>query len=304
MRGDPRKLTQRGMLSGMGFGGKAGTRAATRLPPDVHRSVRRYLQLADRLLPGRVVGFHLVGSVALGAYRRGRSDIDFVATVDGDLSDADLRRVRMVQVGAGARTTARAVAARRFSLPGTCNGVYVRADDLPRPVTEIVPLASHVGHEFQAGRGFDVNPVQWTTLARHGVAVRGPEPARLGLEPQPELLRRWNLDNLAAYWVPWAEATHRRVGPRWRAMPRWSTAWGALGAPRLLHTIATGDVISKEEAGERSKASLDPAHHAIVDEGLAWWRDEPADPRFADVGVRAAATADVVLAVAEAARAL
>ena len=53
-----------------------------------------------------------------------------MATVDGALSDADLRRVRMVQIGAGARTAARAVANRQFSLPGTCNGVYVRAADL------------------------------------------------------------------------------------------------------------------------------------------------------------------------------
>ena len=289
------------MLSAMGFGGTAGARP--RLPHDVDAAVLRYLQLADRLLPARIVGFHLVGSVALGAYRRGRSDIDFVATVDGGLSDADLRRLRLVQIGAGARSVARAVAGRNLAVPGTCNGVFVRADDLTRPVTEIVPLASHVGHEFHAGTGFDVNPVQWTTLARHGVTVRGPTPARLGLDPQPELLRQWNLDNLAAYWVPWAEATLRRPGPRWRAMPRWSTAWGVQGPPRLLHTIDTGDVISKEDAAERSTTYLDPAHHPIVAEGLAWWRDEPADPRFADLGVRATATADAVLAVAEAARA-
>ncbi|HKY68715.1 MAG TPA: hypothetical protein VJM49_20175 [Acidimicrobiales bacterium] len=87
-------------------------------------------------------------------------------------------------------------------------------------------------------------------------------------------------------------------------MPGWSTAWGVLGPPRLAHTIATGDVISKEEAGERSKAYLDPVLHAIVDDGLAWWRGEPADPRFADLRVRARTTADAALAVADAARAL
>ncbi|HKY68714.1 MAG TPA: nucleotidyltransferase domain-containing protein [Acidimicrobiales bacterium] len=184
----------------MGFGGSGA--ATARLPDDVEHAVRRYLRLVDRLLPGRIVGFHLIGSVALGAYRRGRSDIDFVATVDGDLSPADLRRLRIVHVASGVRSGSRALAARNLSLPGTCNGVFVRADDLTRPVTEIVPLASHTGHEFHAGRGFDVNPVQWTTLARHGVAVRGLEPSRLGLDPQPDLLRRWNLDNLTGYWVP------------------------------------------------------------------------------------------------------
>ena len=141
--------------------------------------------------------------------------------------------------------------------------------------------------------------MQWTTLARHGVAVRGPEPAALGLDPEPGRLRQWNLDNLAAYWVPWAQATRRRPGLRWRASPGWSTAWGVLGAPRLHHTIATGDVISKEAAGEWAKATLDPRHHAIVDEGLAWWRGQPADPAFADVATRARATADLVLATAD-----
>lgn len=33
-----------------------------------------YLRLADRLLPGRVVGFYLVGSAALDSFRPGRSD--------------------------------------------------------------------------------------------------------------------------------------------------------------------------------------------------------------------------------------
>jgi Domain of unknown function (DUF4111)/Nucleotidyltransferase domain len=271
------------------------------VPADVRRTVDRYLGVADRLLADRITGFYLVGSVALDAYRPGRSDIDFVAVLDGDgdLSAADLRRLRLVHVASGVRTGPAALRRGHLGLPGTCNGVFVRAADVPRPVTTIVPLASHVGARLRAAGGFDVNPVQWTTLARHGVAVRGPEPGALGLDPAPERLRQWNLDNLAAYWVPWAQATRRRPGLRWRASPGWSTAWGVLGAPRLHRTIATGDVISKEAAGEWAKATLDPRHHAIVDEGLAWWRGQPADPAFADVATRARATADLVLATAD-----
>jgi Domain of unknown function (DUF4111)/Nucleotidyltransferase domain len=280
------------------------------VPADVRRTVDRYLGVADRLLPGRITGFYLVGSVALGAYRPGRSDIDFVAVLDAgasrregerDLSPADLRRLRLVHLASGLRTAPAALGHGHLGLPGTCNGVFVWAADLRRPVTTIVPLASHVGARLRPGRGFDVNPVQWTTLARHGVAVRGPAPASLGLDPEPGRLRQWNLDNLATYWVPWAEAARRRPGLRWRTRPGWATAWGVLGAPRLHHTVATGDVISKEIAGEWAKATLDARHHAIVDEGLAWWRGEPADPAFKDVATRARATADLVLATADAA---
>ena len=271
------------------------------VPGDVRRTVDRYLDRADRLLPGRVTGFYLVGSVALGAYRPGRSDIDFVAVLDGDrdLSASDVRRLRLAHVASGLRTASAALRRGHLMLPGTLNGVFVRAADLARPVTAIEPLASQVSQRFRRGGGFDVNPVQWTTFARSGVAVRGSEPAALGLDPEPGLLRQWNRGNLAAYWVPWAETTRRRVGPRWRAMPGWSTAWGVLGAPRLHHTIATGDVISKEAAGAWAKTVLDERFHPIVDEGLAWWRSEPGDPALRAVDARAQATADLVLAIAD-----
>jgi hypothetical protein len=39
----------------------------------------RYLEIADRRAPGAVEGLYLHGSVALGDYRHGVSDIDFVA---------------------------------------------------------------------------------------------------------------------------------------------------------------------------------------------------------------------------------
>lgn len=277
------------------------------VPDDVRRTVTRYLRDTDRVLPGRITGFYLIGSVALGAYRPGRSDIDFVAVVDAAegnlLSAAEVRRLRAAQLASGLRTGPRALAHGHWMFPGTLNGAFVRAADVGRPVTAIEPLASQRGTVFRTGEAFDVNPVQWTTLARHGVTVRGPEPASLGLDPQPEVLRQWNLDNLASYWMPWAERTLRRPGPRWRAMPGWSTSWGVLGAPRLLHTIDTGDVISKEAAGERAKDVLDPRHHAIADEGLRWWRGEPGDPALASPATRARATAELVLAVGEAARA-
>jgi hypothetical protein len=268
------------------------------LPAAVDTPVRRYLRIADRLLPGRIVGFYLVGSVALRAFRPGHSDIDFVAVVDGDLDGRELRRLRAVHVASGVCTATPALARGRLALPGTCNGVYVRAGDLARPVSTIVPLASHTGAQLSVGRGFDVNPVQWATFAARGVAVRGAEPATLGLDPQPELLRQWTRDNLASYWVPWAEATRRRPSLAFRATPRWATAWGALGAPRMHRTIASGEVISKEAAGEYAREQFDPRWHPVVDEALAYWRDEPADPQFRAVAVRSRATAEFVLEVA------
>lgn len=268
------------------------------ISPAVEGPVHRYLGIVDRLLPGRVSGFYLVGSVALGAFRPGRSDIDFVAVVEGDLGRADLRRLRAVHAASGLRTTAAALGRGQVTLPGTCNGVYVRAGDLDRPVSTIVPVAAHTGATFSVGRAFDVNPVQWATFATQGVAVRGPEVGTLGLDPEPGKLREWNLANLRSYWVPWAGRMERRPGPQVRAASRWWSAWGVLGAPRLHHTITTGQVISKEDAGAYARDAFGPRWHPLIDDALAHRFGQPGPPQVRGTRARIEATGAFVLAVA------
>jgi hypothetical protein len=258
------------------------------LPVEVERAVGRYLRLVDRLrpAPGGVVGLYVIGSVVLGAYRHGRSDVDLVAVVGGrgTQGDLDLRRLRAVQVASGVRTAP--VALRRLdpSFPGTVNVTYVREADLTKPVSAIVPLATHVGHELKAGEG-DVNPVQWKVLAERGIAVRGPASATLGLDPEPATLADWNRRNLEQYWRPWAEGLLARAASPpllARLRPRWVTAWGVLGPPRLVHTIETGEVIGKEAAGELALRRFDERWHPLIEEALAYWREQPARPVLGD----------------------
>jgi hypothetical protein len=271
------------------------------VPATVARTVGRYLDDVDRLLPGAVTGFYVVGSVALGAYRDGRSDVDFVAVVDEDLGPAGLRRLRVVHVRSGARTASVAVRHRRSPLTGTCNGVFVRRADLGKPVGEIAPVAAHTGTTFTTGPvGSDVSPVAWKVLGERGIATRGPDPSSLPLDAQPERLRSWNRDNLESYWRPWALAVQRSPGARFRLRPRWSTTWGALGPPRLHHTIATGHVISKEQAGEYAFDVFPPRWHPLIADALAYRRGEPSRLRLA-LRDRARHTAEFVLEVIEAA---
>jgi aminoglycoside adenylyltransferase-like protein/nucleotidyltransferase-like protein len=245
------------------------------LSDEARRIVEHYLRVVDRLLPGRLEGFYIVGSTALDAYRPGRSDIDFVAVVDGSLSSQELRRLRLVHLLTGARSGIRAIGRRRLTFPGTCNGVFVDARDLNRPVTEISPLASHTGTAFAIGQGFDVNPVGWHVLANHGIAMRGLHPSALDLQTDDALLRAWTRNNLDAYWAPWARAMLARRAGRLRVRWRWLTAWGVLGTARMHHTIATGNVIPKEAAGEYAHATFAPRWHPLIDEALAYRRDQP-----------------------------
>src|SRR5262249_22828737 len=64
------------------------------LPGSVAELVGRYLRRVDLAIPGAIQGFYVVGSTALGAFRPGRSDVDFVAVLGEQLAAADLNRLR------------------------------------------------------------------------------------------------------------------------------------------------------------------------------------------------------------------
>ena len=151
----------------------------------------------DRVVPGRIEGFYVVGSASMGAFRSGRSDVDFVAIVDGDFRCAELLRLQALHVGGWVSVLIHDTALRR-RWPLVCNGVYVKAGDLSRSPLEVTPLAGHVTGRFRAARrtGFDVNPVTWSVLAHHGIALRGPDRDHLEVWTDEAQLRAWALANL------------------------------------------------------------------------------------------------------------
>jgi len=251
------------------------------------------------VLPGSVTGFYVVGSVALGAYNERRSDIDFVAVVDGSVGPEELQTLRREHLRTGARSVAAAVRARRSPMRGMLNGVFIRADDLALPVTTINPVAHQVGARFQVGgSGSDVSPVGWKVFVERAITCRGPEPSALHLDPQPELLEAWNRTNLLEYWLPWAHGVaavpRRRIW--WRQ--RWLAAWGVLGPPRLHRTITTGDVISKADAGMYALDTFPSEFHPIIEDALAYWRMQHA-PRPMSLSERRRRIVDFVFAVVD-----
>lgn len=275
------------------------------LPDEVRDTATAYLRLADRLLPGWITGFYVVGSAALGEYVPRRSDVDFIATVASDPPALEIPRVKSLHVLGAARASVQSKRRGAAFGAGTPNGAFVRDSDVRLPVTAITPVASHVGHSFRRGAGFDVNPVMWKVLSEKGLAVRGTDPSNLGLDCQPDVLTQWNLDNLNSYWRRWAETVRRGrlrssfSGLRYGAA--WAVGWGALGPPRLHYTITTGDVIGKRTAGEYALDTFDNEWHDIIRLGLGWWHRDLPDGVTPDDVRR---TGEFVLAVIESAEAV
>lgn len=240
--------------------------------------VHGYLARLDDNAPGLVDGFYVVGSIALGSFRPGRSDIDFVATTPGPLSPEALAALRSLHRRSYAEGAVRAVVSR--SWPLVCNGVFVNGEDLARSTAQVTAEAHQVSEKFAAGDSFDVNPVTWWTLAHHGIALRGPSPDRLTIHLNDDELRRWTAANLVSYWRPWAHAVTGGGVKAWRERirhlhSRRLAAWGVLGTARMHATISTGEVVSKERAGEYALETFDAAWHPIIHDALTYWRGLP-----------------------------
>ena len=245
------------------------------LPAPVSHLVEDLLVRLDRSLPGRVEGLYVVGSASTGAFCLGRSDVDFVAIVDRDLSRRELVRLCGVHMGRWTSALVHDTALRR-RWPLLCNGIYLRSEDLSKSPLIVTPVAGNVSGRFRPAPrdGFDVNPVTWHTLARHGIAVRGPERERLQVHSDQAELRSWTRANLNTYWSRWVKRA-RRPGVREAVLDRRFTAAGTLGVTRLHYTIATGEIASKEDAGAHALEVFDPRWRPLIEDALAWWRLEP-----------------------------
>lgn len=271
------------------------------MPVVAQEAVERFLVRIDRALPGRIEGFYVVGSASLGAFRPARSDLDFVAVLDGELDQAELHRLRRSHQRACAAAVLRSSTRAPPRWPLICNGVYVHWQDLTRSPLDVTPIASHVAERFSAGAGFDVNPVTWRTLDQRGIPICGPHPAQLGVHHDDAELRAWTLRNLDGYWRGWADAARGRGPTATLALLRRFAAWGVLGAPRLHFTVLTGEIATKEQAAQHSLEIFPPRWHPLIEEALAFWHGNPASGRYRDPFRRRRDAAEFVTEVVDAA---
>ncbi len=197
-----------------------------------------HVRALDERVPGLVTGLFVTGSVPLGDYWPGRSDIDFVAVMDRPPADKELAALAKLH------------AALEPPLPPgpDYDGIYLTRAQLAAPPAEDGSAPQVLAGDFHPARqGGQFNPVTWLELARHGLPILGERP-EVALDEG--VLRRWLLGNLDGYWAGFAAA----AGPQFAAIPpetpvpAESVRWGVTGAGRLHHTLATGEVTSKTGA--------------------------------------------------------
>lgn len=216
----------------------------------------------DRRLPGQLQALYLVGSLALGDFIAGQSDMDFIAVLDGVM---DLQGLATMHAGLA------------HDFPELdCDGIYLRPGELSAP-------PGGVGVEARAGRinpssAAERHPVTWLVLADAGIPLRGPMPDSSWIAADRKAARAHSHQNFTTYWHPWLE--QRRQGPTADALlSDEAVVWACLGIARLQATIATGQVPSKSGAGEYALKAF-PRHQKIITEALRLRQAGAASPLY------------------------
>ncbi|MFC8381766.1 hypothetical protein [Nocardia sp. NPDC057272] len=240
-----------------------------KLPAEVGRSVKLFLNAIDELAPGLVTGFYLVGSVALGDFRprgagRGRlttaSDIDFVVVTKQRLAGES------PEMKALSEAHARTVAA--FPRPNF-DGVVLTWADLAAGPSRCPDVPCAQENRFTPAGRSGVNPVTFCELAWHGITIRGPQPTEFDLWADRNTLHEFTIENLRAYWRPWwHQNQQRRPLPLIIGLSAWFPVWAVLGVSRLHHLLATGTMTSKSGAGRYAQEVFDPRWQPIIAESL------------------------------------
>ncbi|WP_196279113.1 nucleotidyltransferase domain-containing protein [Catellatospora vulcania] len=203
-----------------------------------------HVRALDERVRGLVTGLFVTGSVPLGDYWPGRSDIDFVAVMDRAPTTGELGRL----------------AKAHLSLPEdgpVYDGIYLTRAQLAAPPADGDTAPQILAGDFQPAKaGGQLNPVTWLELARHGLPILGERP-EVALDEG--VLRRWLLDNLSGYWADFAKRATPQFAalPPDMAIPPDPVLWAVTGPGRLHFTLATGEVTTKT-GGARHTAEVLP----------------------------------------------
>jgi hypothetical protein len=234
------------------------------LPSEVNDVMNRYMESFKCYFPNELEGVYLHGSIALGAYTHGLSDIDFITVTKHRFTSSEIKKVSELhkEIKAVFRET-------------ELDGVYMTKDDIGKLYhngggTNDEYLYYNEG-EATFGRYFNFNPITWWLFKEQGISVYGKETSVFSIEVEDSQLRDYVLKNMNTYWVNRAKRLEKDRNV-WDTYTKGEVdeeiEWTVLGSLRQFYTLRENDVISKIGAGTYGLRHLAEKWHPVIKEAI------------------------------------
>lgn len=212
----------------------------------------------------KIEAIYIYGSVALGGYIEGSSDIDFIAILGETLSDSVIQSISI------AHQQLENIFPQRDIM-----GAYLLKSDIGKSQNEISRLLTYYDKKIHTnGYGADINPVTWWTIKYYNLQVYGSTEA-LDYEIGVETLLNYIIDNLNSYWVGWIERLEEQLKVAHEIELNMNSKqldevveWCTLGMLRQLYTLKEHDIKSKVEAGHYGLSIVPEQWHKLIYEAI------------------------------------
>lgn len=231
--------------------------------PELNELLGELLTRVESILGENFVGAYLTGSFALGAGDL-HSDCDFLVVTEQTVTAQQERALRELHDELPTR-------------PGHWTH-HLEGSYAPRAELETLAALDrrwlyidHGWREMQWSTHCNTEDVRWT-LRERGITLAGPDPRELVGEVPGDALRtrmRRLIGNFLTDLLSWISFDIA-----------WTQRYAVTSLCRMLYTLDTGKVASKQAALEWSKQALAPAWHDLIqqaldDRALGW---DPHDP--------------------------
>jgi hypothetical protein len=233
--------------------------------PDLNAILNKLVAGARRALGENFCGAYLVGSFAVGDADE-HSDVDFIVATHRELTKQEQDALQSLHGDI-------------YELPVAwaqhLEGSYAPKDALRSLDPSRCPFfyLDNGARELIWDDHCNTAVVRWS-LREHGITLVGPPPEEVVSPVDPDHLRaeaRATMDAAAA----WAhDLAARRASGATGAFSRWAQPYLVLSFCRMLHTLESGGVVSKREAGEWALRELDQRWRELITAAL----DDRPDP--------------------------
>ncbi|MGF2615017.1 nucleotidyltransferase domain-containing protein [Rossellomorea aquimaris] len=200
------------------------------------------------LPPELIAGSFLYGSLALGAYEEGRSDIDFLTVLSRDVTEGESKTIQSIHDDL-----------RNHPLGKKMDGMYITESDLGKRNSEIAPYLFCQEGEIKRGH-WDINAVTWFILKCKGIPLVG-EHAVLQYQIGWDEVRKEMEYNINGYWKSKLNKQYLFLTDEW-------VEFAVCTVARILVTLEREDIVSKSEgllsAGELVSTRWSPLFHEAV----------------------------------------
>lgn len=248
-----------------------------KIPMEIQPLMQAFLQLLHTKLSRDLVeGVYMYGSIAMGAFEKQKSDIDFVVLLTRAASEKEVEELKEIHLQLA-----------NIKWGNRLDGMYISKEDIGKTNKDLSPYPYCSEGILQVGY-WDINHITWWVVREHGIVLQGTPIKEL------QILTNWNdvintlKYNINEYWYSKAKEGSNSVSDE---MVEFTTT----AICRILYSLHNQKIISKKIALEIGVDTLPERWKPLLMEGLRI-RTSKGSPSFFKTEIsRAEACRDFVI---------